>query len=98
MLLRDNITSYNEILLGDVMNLTAKTATDMALKFELTGADLRVWLLLVDQAVTSADLARLLNIAPTNTAASCRKLLKAGLIELVEEVGRARRYTARSGD
>ena len=78
------------------MKLTSTAAAVLAKEPGLTGTDLKVWLLLIDTKATPAELARILGTAPTNTAASCRKLLFAGWIDLVEEVGRSKRYQARS--
>ena len=77
------------------MKLTASAAAVLALEPGLTGMDFKVWLLLVDNKATAADLARIMEIAPSNAAASCRKLLRCGWITLAEEVGRSKLYTAR---
>ena len=78
------------------MKLTTAAAVSLADEPGLTGTDLRVWLLLVDRQATPAELARDLGVAPTNVASSCRKLMAAGWIDLAEEVGRSKRYTARA--
>ena len=78
------------------MKLSSTAADSLASEPGLTGTDFRIWLLLVDQKKTPAELAHDLGVAPTNVAASCRKLMAAGWIDLAEEVGRSKRYTARS--
>lgn len=78
------------------MKLNQSAAAELAAEPGLTGTDFRVWLLLVDRKATPAELARIMGTAPTNTAAACRKLFYAGWIDLVEEVGRSKRYRARS--
>lgn len=78
------------------MKLNPNNAKALAEEPGLTGTDLRVWLFLVDAPATPAELARAMGTAPTNTAASCRKLLYAGWVDLVEEVGRSKRYRARA--
>ena len=77
------------------MNLTHNAAIALAAEPGLTGADIRVWLFLVDEKASAAELAVRMNTAPTNTAASCRRLLQAGWVDVVEVVGRSKRYKAR---
>ena len=78
------------------MNLTRNAATMMAQEPKLTGADLRVWLLLVDTKASAAELAADLGAVQTNVAASCRRLYHAGWVDIVEVIGRTKRYKARA--
>lgn len=78
------------------MNLTHNAAVMLTQEPGLTGADLRVWLLLVDSKASAAELAADLGAAQTNVAASCRRLYYAGWVDVAEVVGRTKRYKARA--
>ena len=78
------------------MRFNATAARDLATEPSLKGADLRVWLHLVDSSLCAAEVAKILNTTQSNVAASCRRLYYSGWIDLVDEVGRVKRYTARS--
>ena len=78
------------------MKITKSNAADLAAEPGLVGNDLKVWLMLIDNEASAAELAPVLHTAPTNVAACCRRLYHSGWLDVAEVVGKSKRYTARS--
>ena len=78
------------------MKLESRNAAALAQEPGLTASDFRIWLLLVDAELSPTELGRSINADPGPIGVSCRKLLAAGWVEVAEEIGRVKRYRARS--
>ena len=77
------------------MKLVSKAAQELAAS-DLTGADLKVWLNLIDNKFTATELSNIMQLDVSNVSKSCNKLLESGWIEVSERIGRSKRYTARA--
>ena len=77
------------------MKITSIAALELATESTLHSMDVRVWAAFIDRKATPAEVSRLIGMERSNTAASCRRLYYAGWLDLIDTVGRAKKYTAR---
>lgn len=79
------------------MEITKETIEALLTEPTLTGSDIRVWLMLVDNVCSAGELAEKYDEANvSNISRYCRRLREAGWIEIVETKDRQIRYTART--